>query len=290
VDSRDITSTLVDLAVRGYVSIREAEDKGLIFNSTDYELKLEKDRSEWAKLSAHEREMITKIFGDSDQRMLSGLRQQFYTAIPTIKQSIKRELKMKGMYTVDPDSANGYIAMGVLLIAAPVILLQWFGLVDFLKSGVAWMIGAGVLTLVIIIFFARHMSAKSLRGMRTAVHILGFQEFMERVESDRLQRMPPDTFEKFLPFAMALGVERRWAKAFEGIVQNPPNWYHSSSGRMFNPVLFTNNVSSMSRVASAAFTEAPRSSSSGSGFSSGGGFSGGGFSGGGFGGGGGGAF
>ena len=34
---------------------------------------------------------------------------------------------------------------------------------------------------------------------------------MNRVDADRLKRMPPDTFEKFLPFAMALGVEHQWA-------------------------------------------------------------------------------
>jgi uncharacterized membrane protein len=56
---------------------------------------------------------------------------------------------------------------------------------------------------------------------------------------------------------------------------------------MFNARLFTSNLTSMSGQAQSAFVSAPRSSSSGSGFSGGGG---GGFSGGGFGGGGGGAF
>ena len=42
---------------------------------------------------------------------------------------------------------------------------------------------------------------------------------MNRVDADRLKRMPPDTFEYFLPYAMALGVEHHWAQAFAGIVQ-----------------------------------------------------------------------
>jgi len=124
------------------------------------------------------------------------------------------------------------------------------------------------------------------------VQIQGFREFMNRVEGDRLRTMPPDTFEKFLPFAMALGVEKHWAHAFQGIIQNPPTWYTGSSypGGYFNPIFFTNSMNTMSSSTYEAFTAAPRSSSSGSGFSSGGGFSGGGFSGGGFGGGGGSAF
>jgi uncharacterized membrane protein len=123
-----------------------------------------------------------------------------------------------------------------------------------------------------------------MKGARTRVQILGFQEFMNRVDADRLKRMPPDTFEKFLPFAMALGVEHRWAKAFEGIVQNPPNWYQGD-WTTFNTFYFVNSLGTMTQTAGAAFVSAPRASSSSSGWS-GGGFSSGGFSGGGFGGGG----
>jgi uncharacterized membrane protein len=56
---------------------------------------------------------------------------------------------------------------------------------------------------------------------------------------------------------------------------------------VWNPIFFTNSMHSMTNSTYEAFTAAPRSSSSGSGFSGGGG---GGFSGGGFGGGGGSAF
>jgi len=139
--------------------------------------------------------------------------------------------------------------------------------------------------------FARQMTAKTIQGGRTRVEILGFQEFMNRVEADRLKRMPPDTFEKFLPYAMALGVEHSWARKFAGIIQNPPSWYVSPTPYVmggFNPMLFTNSMHSMSSDMHQVFVSAPRSSSSGSGWSGGG--SGGGFSGGGFGGGGGSAF
>ena len=92
---------------------------------------------------------------------------------------------------------------------------------------------------------------------------------------------------------MALGVEQHWAKAFQGIVQNPPTWYTGPTGYpggYFNPIFFTNNMHSLTSSTYEAFAAAPRASSSGSGWSGGGGFSGGGFSGGGFGGGGGSAF
>jgi uncharacterized membrane protein len=103
--------------------------------------------------------------------------------------------------------------------------------------------------------------------------------------------MPPDTFEKYLPYAMALGVEHNWAQAFAGIVKDPPTWYASPNGMSsFNPIFFSSSMHSMASDMQQVFVSSPRGSSTGSGFSGGGFGGGGGFSGGGFGGGGGSAF
>jgi uncharacterized membrane protein len=119
--------------------------------------------------------------------------------------------------------------------------------------------------------------------------VLGFQEFMNRAEKDRLERMgDKDLFSRFLPYAIALDVADNWAKAFEGIYQNPPDWYVSPVGfRTFSPYAFTHSLNSVTSDLSSAMFSAPRGSSGGG---SGGGFGGGGSSGGGFGGGGGGSW
>jgi uncharacterized membrane protein len=129
------------------------------------------------------------------------------------------------------------------------------------------------------------MPSRTTPGTRELEKVLGFQEFLSRVEADRFERVvkTPEMFEKFLPYAMALGVEDNWAKAFEGIYNEPPQW---SSGpyaaHAFRPSAFTSDLGRMSTQAAAVMASAPRSSG-GSGFS-------GGSSGGGFGGGGGGGF
>ncbi|MEK6254003.1 MAG: DUF2207 domain-containing protein [Gemmatimonadales bacterium] len=96
----------------------------------------------------------------------------------------------------------------------------------------------------------------------------------------------PEMFERYLPYAMALAVEKKWAAAFADIYREQPDWYRGTGHRGFHPTLFVGDLSGMTQHAATAMTSAPRSSG-GSGFSGGGG---GGFSGGGFGGGGGGAF
>jgi uncharacterized membrane protein len=293
VHPRDITSTLVDLAVKGYVKIEETESKTFMFSHRDYIFHSLKDPGTWtgASLEAHERVMLNHLFaGGATQIRLSELRNQFYVAIPTIKEDILAELKTKGMYTVDPDSAHAYVLAGVLFTALPFVAAQLLGWGNILDS-VGLLIISALISLIIVFLFARIMTAKSLKGVRTKVEILGLQEFITRVDADRLKRMPPDTFEKILPYAMALGIENRWAKAFQGIVQNPPTWYVGPTPYVgFNPIFFATSMHAMATDAHQAFVAAPRASSTGSGFG-GGGFGGdGGFSGGGFGGGGGGAF
>jgi uncharacterized membrane protein len=284
---RDITCTLVDLAVKGYVKIEEKVEPGILFHHKDYVFYLLKDRSQWSGLAPHERVMLENVFRDGSETRLSSLKNRFYTAIPTIRSDIMSALKNKGMYLLDPDSANAYTIGGIILIAAPFALIQWAGIGSVFNS-IPWLIVSGIIAAIFVFLFGRQMTAKTMQGARTRIAVLGFQEFMNRVDADRLKRMPPNTFEKFLPYAMALGVEHRWAQAFAGIVQNQPSWYVSPTGGMFNPILFSSNMHAMSNDMHQVFVSAPRASSSGSGWGGGGG--GGGFSGGGFGGGGGGAF
>jgi uncharacterized membrane protein YgcG len=290
VNPRDITSTIVDLAVRGFIKIEETVDQGLIFHHKDYIFHLLIPRQKWTGLAPHERVMLENIFaGDTSETRLSSLKNRFYTAIPVIRDDIMSALRRKGMYLIDPESANAYMLGGAVLAAAPFILLAVTGAADVFGSVPLAVFTIAVSALVVWLF-GRQMTCKTLKGARTRVAVLGFEEFMNRVDADRIKRMPPDTFEKFLPFAMALGVEHHWAQAFAGIVKNPPNWYVSPGGVMFNPILFSSTMHSMSYDMNQVFVSAPRASSSGSGWSGGGFGGGGGFSGGGFGGGGGGAF
>ena len=202
-------------------------------------------------------------------------------------------LQQKGIYALDPESANGYSAGAAVCILVPFALLQFLGWVDFFSS-VPMAIVSVLIAAVIWWLFARVMTAKTLQGSRIHTAVLGFQEFMNRVDGERLKTMPSNTFEKFLPYAMALGVEHHWAQAFAGIVKDPPSWYVGPGygyGMGFNPIFFSASMHGMATDMHQVFVSAPRASSSGSGWGGGGGgFGGGGFSGGGFGGGGGSAF
>ena len=284
-DMRDITAGIVDLAVRGYLHIEEIETDRLLglFHSKDYRFTLKKDRAAWAGLKAHERDLLDAMF-DGDTVLLSDLKNKFYKNLPGLKNQLYDHLVEAGFYTARPDRVRaayiiGGIVLGALIATAGGTLMSSWGM-----QPVAAIV-AGIASGLIVVIFGWFMPSRTVSGTRELEKVLGFQEFLGRVEGDRLDRMvkTPEMFEKFLPYAMALGVESTWAKTFEGIYRQPPQWYTGAyPGRMFSPAVFTNDLSRMSAAAATTMASAPRGSG-GSGFS-------GGSSGGGFGGGGGGGF
>src|SRR5947207_3122499 len=291
-DMRDITTSTVDLAVRGYLVIEEHQHDRMLglVHDKDYNFILEKDRSEWAKLKPHEQALLNGLFLDGTRKTvtLSDLHNQFYRYLPGIKDRIFSSLITAGYYRRSPDSVRS----AYLLSGTVIGVLLFFGshsVADSLGMASLPFVFAAILTGVVICAFGWFMPARTVKGARALEGVLGFEDFLNHVESDRFNKMikTPQMFEKFLPFAMALGVEKNWSKAFQGIMTEPPDWYRGGLfGPQFYPYTFANSLGSMSSHAGTVFASAPRSSG-GSGF---GGGSGGGFSGGGFGGGGGGGF
>jgi uncharacterized membrane protein len=286
-DMRDITASIVDLAVRGYLHIAETENERFfgLFSSKEYTFTLKKDRREWAALKKHERDLLAAMFASStDSVTLSDLKNKFYKNLPGLRDELYGRLVNDGFYTGRPDRVRlfyvlGGIGVGLLIGFASAGILASLGMQP--ASGII----AGVLSALIVAFFGWFMPSRTTRGTRELEKVLGFREFLTRVEGDRLERLvkTPAMFEKFLPYAMALGVEENWAKAFDGIYDQPPSWYSGPGGiGTFRPSAFTHNLGVMSTAAATTMASAPRSSG-GSGFS-------GGSSGGGFGGGGGGGF
>jgi uncharacterized membrane protein len=286
-DMRDITASIVDLAVRGYIAIEEHQKDRMLglMHDKDYNFIVQKDRGEWSKLKPHEQTLLEGLFtagtvGESVP--MSSLENHFYTNLPTIKSDIFSSLVADGYYTTRPDSVrSAYIGAGVIVG----FLIVFGGVKIASNQGTAPLafIIAGILTGAVVCAIGWFMPAHTEQGTRALEGVLGFEDFLVHVESDRFNRMikTPEMFEKFLPFAMALGVEKNWSRAFQGILTQPPQWYRGSSyGPNFYPMMFTNDMSSMSSRASSVMASAPRSSG-GSGFSGGGGSSGGGFGGGG---------
>ena len=162
-------------------------------------------------------------------------------------------------------------------------------LIEAMASGwwLPLLLPALALPLVISAFW--WVSAPTIEGRAVLDHIAGFKQYLSITERERLDRMTPpkdtpELFEKYLPYAIALGVENHWATRFAGVLaaaaargQHGFVWYSGSSSPWNNPTGFADSVgSSLSSTISSASTAPGSSSGSGGGGSSGGGGGGGG--------------
>ncbi len=187
-------------------------------------------------------------------------------------------------------------AIGMTLFTLPFLAGEIMGIFVLIQSAGLFPVLMLLILLLIDSFFYWLLKAPTLFGRREMDKIDGFKLFLSVSEKDELNfRTPidktPELFEKYLPYALALNVENKWAEKFAGILNTEltpeqggyrPGWYSGTANwAALGAAGFASSLSS-------SFSSAVSSSSVSPGSSSGGG--GGGFSGGGGGGGGGGGF
>lgn len=308
VDMRDITASIVDLAVRGFIRIEEEHDTSSATateakrpSATGYTFASIKPHKEWEALKTHERLLLEGLFAAKDKVSTTDLTNAFYEHLIGIRSSISSGNEER-FYVKDRYGLSLFSGLaGMFIFAAPLV----WGVLSFFSGGalgfpsVATVV-SGIVTGIVVFGFAVVLPARSKAGTRALERVLGFQEFLSRVDGDRLKRLvqTPDVFEKYLPYAMALGVESEWSNAFRGIYTHAPAWYSGNPDDSFNTEAFSGRMERMSANLNTVLTSRPRpvasDSSSGSSdrswSSSDSGFSSSGSSGGGFGGGGGGGF
>jgi predicted membrane protein DUF2207 len=286
-DMQDVTATLVDLAVRGYLHITELTQEHLLglVKNTDYQIDIRHQANERQGLKPHEIAYIDALEQsaplDDYSMKVSDLRNKFYRFLPRIKDAIYDSLVEVGYYVERPDSAKakgvGFSVLGIVVLGGLSVLV-FNGTINWLNP-VVTIVAAGIST-VILITFGALMPARTVAGARAREATLGFKEFLSRVEEERYKKMitSPELFEKYLPYALAFGVADKWANAFKDIYREPPQWYSGGAGP-FNAASFSQSISSFSTAASSSMGSSPSSSGSGGGGSSGGGSGGGGGSG-----------
>jgi len=278
-DNKDLSAEIINLAVKGYLKIKKEVKKKFILKTEDFILTKLKD--EKSLKNNFERKIMKSIFGNEESIKLSDLKNKFYKDLKDIKKQVYEIIVEKGYFPKNPNKVRAIyliisIAVGIFIFPAG-ILLGSLGVFSITVSS------------IIIFIFSFIMPRKTKKGTLAKEHILGLKEYLIVAEEDRIKfhntpKKNPKHFEKLLPFAIVLGVEKEWAKKFEAIYTTSPDWYEDSHITRFNSIIFINNLSNFSKSASASLASSPSSASSG-----GSGFSGGGV-GGGFGGGGGGSW
>ncbi|MEN6356108.1 MAG: DUF2207 domain-containing protein [Armatimonadota bacterium] len=295
VDMRDITASIIDLAVRGYIKIESEKVKSFISTKTDYTLRLTKPNDEIKKdqnLSDFDKLLINALFNGMDFCIVSSLAQKFYAHIPLLQDMLYDSMVERGYFNSRPDRVRkSYLGIG-----APIAVFGFFG-GFILSSGdmplhisVGWVFAIAVCGVMLAIS-SWVMPKKTAKGKDALLGVKGFEEYLSRAERAEIEYQERQGyFEKFLPYAIALDIAERWAQAFDGLQTKPPEWYEGYDGT-FHPTIFAHDLNVATYSWGSNMASQPRSNGSGgsSFFGGGSGFSGG-FSGGGCGGGGGGGW
>lgn len=194
----------------------------------------------------------------------------------------RRDSMKKGKRTALFVIGTVLIALGIL-IAAGLTAYQ-------LKSEILALLI--IASTIVTYAFVLLMKSRTKQSAQLQGKILGFKDFIEAAELEKLKMLVeenPEYFYDIMPYAYVMGLSDKWAKNFENIPTNPPSWYHGGNSSMvFSTLWYSHMITNCSRNFSSGIMNVTSVDTGGG--SIGGGFGGGGFSGGGFGGGGGGAW
>jgi uncharacterized membrane protein len=276
----DVTSTIVDLAVRGYVKITELPPEGLLRRRHDYELENLGKADADQKLLPYESKIMSALFSTGTTVKLSDLKYKFRAELAAIRNAMYDDAVTQGWYRIRPDKTRArWHGIGILVLIVGAVLTFFiarstsFGLVPV----------AIVLTGIALLITAHNMPARTGKGSAMLSRVRGFRQLFDQGDEDIRSRFAEqhNIFSEYLPYAIVFGCATKWAKAFEGLdaeALGTTNWY--SGQGTFNALLIAHSMDDFGTVATGTLYASQPSSSGSSGFG-GGGFSGGGGGGGG---------
>lgn len=271
-DAKDVTATIVDLAVRGVLTISEVPGK------KDWLLTWRPNTV--GALLPFEKTILDGLFTGRQEVKISELKGTFVVTLRSAEKQMYSDAMGRRLFRARPDlMRGGAIGIGVLGI--------------LLGGGLSYVLGvtfgggligfAVILAGLVLIVFHRALSTRTAAGRDLMQHTLGFRLYMSTAEKYRQQfAEKAEIFTQLLPYAIVFGCVSLWAKAFEGLDTSSSNgWYVGRAP--LQAAFLSSSLESMNANLSSAISSAPAASGSS-------GFGGGGFSGGGGGGGGGGSW
>lgn len=269
-DDRTFASAVINLAVKGWLEIREDDDEHYVLTRT----------APGDDRSPGERELMDALFADGD---VVEIKQDNHKRLSAAKSAHKKALK------ADYEKTYFFTNSLLLLPSLAGATLMFLAIAATGSFRPLVLVPLALILIAHVVFYFL-LKAPTRRGRAFMDKIEGFRSYLEVAEKQDLNlRNPPEKtpelFERYLPFALALGVEQEWAEQFaevfarlDGAGGNTyrPAWYHGSSfgsGRMAQVAA---GVGAGLSTAIASASTPPGSSSGSGGFSGGGGGGGGG--------------
>ncbi|WP_326635377.1 DUF2207 domain-containing protein [Streptosporangium sp. NBC_01755] len=226
-DVLDVTATIVDLAVRGYLRIDEQPRQ--TYETPDWRL-VRLPATQVASLMAYELELYDAIFDGRDTVLLSELRGSFGARLGKVREALYRDVVKQGWFARRPDTVRTrWTTLGGVLTVLGVLA----------TLALAWLTSYGLLGLALIIAGAalavggQYMPAKTAKGSGALAHTLGFKEYLTGgdIGDDVPEAQRVELFSRYLPYAVIFDSVDRWARVVSSVTgdgQKSDNlyWYH----------------------------------------------------------------
>ncbi|TDD19673.1 DUF2207 domain-containing protein [Kribbella turkmenica] len=236
-DVVDITATLLDLAVRNYLTIVELPRQSQ-FGKLDWELR--RLNQGGPELLPYEKAMLDAVFADGDAVVVSTLGPSLRPRLNLVREQLYADVVTQGWFASRPDAVrNRWTTAGLVLLGAGVVLTLVLAVVSkYALVGFAVMLAGLVLALV-----GQVAPARTARGAAVLGRVAGLQRYLlDETSADLPQSHRLEFASRCLPYAAVLGLTEKWAleiaatdddddpDAGIGWYSGPDNWHLSDIG------------------------------------------------------------
>ncbi|MEO8288875.1 MAG: DUF2207 domain-containing protein [Chloroflexota bacterium] len=221
-DIRDVIATVVDMGRKGNLTINEEKQTGL-FGGKDFQYTQTGGTVQYR----FEELVMNALFKDRQSVNLTDLKNTFYTNLPPIYSEMYDALVELKYFPENPKAVRGRnMGLGCVFVGLAIVVgFLWvtFGaLYSYMMLIPA--IGLGVTGLVGLIL-AGAMPRKTDLGSEEAAKWNAFKRYLQQIQSYTNVQEAADRFQKYLPYAVALGVDREFTRQFNSVPAAMPMWY-----------------------------------------------------------------
>ncbi|WP_240973081.1 DUF2207 domain-containing protein [Nonomuraea composti] len=225
-DVIDVTATIVDLAVRGYLRIDEQPRQ--TYDAPDWML-VRLPNAPVNALLPYELALYQAIFDGRDAVLLSQLSGSFAAHLGKVRDALYADVVRQGWFARRPDTERtrwttiGIVLVGVGLLAT--VGLAWFTTYGLL--GLAVVIAGGALAAG-----GQYMPAKTAKGSAALAHTMGFRQYLFSGElGDVPEQHRVELFSRYLPYAVIFDGVEHWSRVVASVTGNGHQadnlyWYH----------------------------------------------------------------
>ncbi len=183
-DLQDVIATLLDLAKRGILEIEEEQKPGFLGIGSSSDFTYRRKTMDVSGLRAYEQLFLKEFFGSKQEVQLSDLKNKFYSALPSLRSGLYKEVVAEGLFSQSPDTVRqqigclGGVVLGLGLLGGFFLSAMLTQLSNF---ALCLPLGVGIVGIGIIVL-ARFMPRRTTKGADAYARWIAFKRYLQNLE------------------------------------------------------------------------------------------------------------